>query len=111
VSIDGKKTLNENLADLGGLSIALEALKKEIASLSDEKKKEQLKQFFISYAVSWRTKEEKQKTLQSLFMDVHAPAEFRVNNIVNQFDDWYSCFDIQVSNKLYIPREQRIRVF
>lgn len=111
VSINGKKTLSENLADLGGLSIALEALKKEISSLNDYKKKEELKQFFISYAVSWRTKEEKQKVLQSLFMDVHAAPEFRVNNIVVQFDEWYYAFDIEVSNKLYVPPEERIRVF
>jgi putative endopeptidase len=111
VSVDGKKTLSENLADLGGLSIALEALKKEISSLNDSEKKEELKQFFISYAVSWRTKEEKQKVLQSLFMDVHAPAEFRVNNIVIHFDEWYSAFDIEVSNNLYVPPEERIRVF
>jgi len=111
ISINGKKTLSENLADLGGLSIALEALKKEISSLNDSEKKEELKQFFISYAVSWRTKEEKQKVLQSLFMDAHAPPEFRVNNIVVHFDEWYYAFDIQVSNKLYIPVEERIRVF
>ena len=111
VSINGKKTLSENLADLGGVSIALEALKKEISSLNDYKKKEELKQFFISYAVSWRTKEEKQKVLQSLFMDVHAAPEFRVNNIVVQFDEWYYAFDIEVSNKLYVPPEERIRIF
>ena len=111
ISINGKKTLSENLADLGGLSIALEALKKEISSLNDSEKKDELKQFFISYAVSWRTKEEKQKVLQSLFMDVHAPPEFRVNNIVVHFDEWYSAFDIEVSDNLYIPPEERIRVF
>jgi predicted metalloendopeptidase len=111
ISISGKKTLSENLADLGGLSIALEALKKEISSLNDSEKKEELKQFFISYAVSWRTKEEKQKVLQSLFMDAHAPPEFRVNNIVVHFDEWYYAFDIQLSNHLYVPPEERIRVF
>ena len=44
-------------------------------------------------------------------MDVHAPPEFRVNNIVVHFDEWYSAFDIEVSDNLYIPPEERIRVF
>ena len=111
IKINGKKTFSENLADLGGLSIALEALKKEISSLSEEKKKKELQSFFISYAVSWRTKEEKQKTLQSLIVDVHAPPEIRVNNIVVHFDEWYSVFDIQIGDKMYIPPEERINVF
>lgn len=109
--INGRLTLNENLADLGGVSIALEALKKELVGKSDKERKYELQQFFISYAISWRTKEQKRKQLQSLFMDRHAPPEIRVNNIVSQFDEFYEVFDIQVSNKLYIPPEERIRVY
>lgn len=111
VNINGKKTLNENIADLGGMSIALEALKNEISSYDENKKKVEYQQFFISYAVSWRTKEEKQKVLQNIFMDVHSPPEFRVNNIVVHFDEWYYAFDIEVGDKLYIPPEERIRIF
>ena len=110
-SIDGNLTLSENLADLGGMSIALEALKKEISSKSDEEKKKELRDFFISYAVSWRTKEEKQKQLQSLIIDKHSPPEIRVNNIVSQFEEWYDVFNIEKNDKLYITPENRIKVF
>jgi endothelin-converting enzyme/putative endopeptidase len=106
--LNGEKTLNENLADLGGLSISLEALKKEI---NMKERKKQLQEFFISYAVSWRTKEEKQRTFENLITDVHSPPEFRVNNIVNQFDEWYEVFDIKKENTLYIEPNKRIRVF
>ena len=109
--IDGELTLSENLADLGGMSIALEALKKEISNKSDEEKKKELRDFFISYAVSWRTKEKKQKELQSLIIDKHSPSEIRVNNIVCQFDEWYDVFNIEKNDKLFITPENRIKVF
>jgi len=109
--INGNKTVSENLADLGGVSIALEALKHELKEVSEKEKINELRQFFISYAVSWRTKEEKKKVLQSLIIDKHSPPEFRVNNIVNQFDEWYEVFNVEVGNKMYVAPEDRIRVF
>ena len=109
--VNGTLTLNENLADLGGLSIALEALKKEISNFPEKKKKEELQHFFLSYAVSWRTKEEKKKVLQELFLDKHAPPQLRVNNIVCQFDEWYDAFDITILAKMFVAPEDRIRVY
>jgi NAD(P)-dependent dehydrogenase (short-subunit alcohol dehydrogenase family) len=50
-------------------------------------------------------------TGQSLIVDGHSPPEFRVNNIVSQFDEFYTAFDIVVSNKLYVAPEERIKVF
>jgi putative endopeptidase len=111
VHLDGNKTINENLADLGGISIALEALKHELQGKSEKEKKYEYQQFFISYAISWRTKEEKKKVLQSLIIDSHSPPEFRVNNIVVHFEEWYTAFDVVVSNKLYVAPEDRIKVF
>ena len=109
--VNGTLTLNENLADLGGMSIALEALKTNIKDLSEKQKKYELQQFFISYAVSWRTKSQQQKVLQDLFLDKHSPPELRVNNIVSQFAEWYDVFDVKVEDNLYIAPEERIRVF
>jgi putative endopeptidase len=111
VYLDGNKTINENLADLGGVSIALEALKHEIEGKPEKERKAEFQQFFISYAVSWRTKEEKKKVLQSLITDTHSNPIFRVNNIVIHFEEWYNAFDVAVSNKLYVAPEDRIKVF
>jgi len=111
--LNGYLTLSENIADLGGMDIALMALKerfKEIGA-SPEDMKKHLRDFFIAYAVSWRTKEKKEKALQSLFMDVHAPPPARVNNIVCQFDEWYEAFDIHPGDKLYRDPHHRIRIF
>jgi len=106
--LDGRLTLNENLADLGGVAIALAAL---LGKIRPSQRLEALRDFFISYAVSWRTKELPRKLLQSLFLDKHAPPEFRVNLIVCHFDEWYEAFNVQTGDDLYIPPEERIRIF
>ena len=61
--------------------------------------------------MSWRVKENPERALQRLFMDRHAPTALRVNLVVNQFDEWYETFAVQVADKLYLPPEERIRIF
>ncbi len=111
--VDGKLTLSENIADLGGLAIALDALKESQLQrkLSNIESMEELRMFFISYAVSWRIKERRKKAIQALFIDYHAPSPLRVNYIVSQFNEWYDAFNILPSNKLYIEPAKRIRIF
>lgn len=109
--VDGTLTVSENFADLGGVSIALDALKDELKDVTEAERKKQMRDFFISYAVSWRVKERPRKALQSLFLDVHAPAELRVNYIVSQFDEWYELFGVVTGDKLYVPPEDRIKIF
>lgn len=111
--VNGALTLSENIADLGGLAIALDALrmKLEKEKLDEKEKKKAYQQFFISYAVSWRVKEKPEKVLQSLFLDHHAPASMRVNLVVSQFQEWYDAFDISEKDLMYIPSDKRIRIF
>jgi putative endopeptidase len=111
--VSGALTLSENIADLGGMAIALDALRDtlEKKKSSEEEAKKAYQQFFLSYAVSWRVKEKPEKTLQSLFLDHHAPPSLRVNLIVSQFDEWYNAFDITNKDPMYIPPEKRIRIF
>ena len=109
--LNGILTLSENIADLCGVSIALGALNRRIKGQTPEKRKKELCDFFTSYAVSWRTKEKKEKVLQALFMDVHSPPSARVNNIVCQFEEWYECFDVHPNHDLYKKPDERIRIF
>jgi predicted metalloendopeptidase len=108
--IDGRLTLSENIADLGGLAIALDALNVRLQGETMEAKKAAYKQFFIAYAVSWRIKERPKKQLQGLFMDKHAPTPLRVNLVVNQFQEWYDAFDI-FGGAMFLPVERRVRIF
>ena len=111
--IDGNNTLSENWADFGGLTIALHALKKELAekNVDEKERKDAYKMFFISYACSWRTLVRKKKLLYSMRTSVHAPSEDRVDRIVVQFREWVEAFDIKESDPLYIPISQRLKFF
>ena len=113
--ISGQTTLDENLADLGGVSIALHALKVELEkrrnTLSEEGSRRHLRDFFTSYAVSWRTKESKARRIERVATDQHAPFELRVNLIVSQFQEWYDVFQIKASHPLYVSPRDRIKIF
>ena len=112
--VNGKKTASENIADLGGLAMALEALKECLAKagVTDYAAlKAEYQKFFIAFATSWRTKYRAEKLKRSLMIDKHAPAMLRVNLIVSQFDEWYDAFDISKDSDLYHPPEKRIRIF
>ncbi len=120
--VNGKETASENLADLGGVAIALEALEAALVGRPAAERLRELREFFWSYAVSWRTKEREKKALQNIFVDKHAPAEIRVNYVVAQFDAWYEAFgsppshsaeafSIVTGDNMYVPPEERLRIF
>jgi predicted metalloendopeptidase len=109
--VDGKFTLSENLADLGGMAIALEALNEIVRGNSEAVAKQMYKDFFISYAVSWRNKDRPRKAKESLKSDPHAPAPLRVNIITAQFEEFYKAFDIHPGHKSYIPPEKRVQLW
>ena len=112
-ALDGKRTLSENWADLGGLKIALNALKVDLDSMKSSAavRKEAYRNFFLAYAVSWRTLTRKEKLLYAMMTSVHAPAEDRVDRIVPQFQEWVDAFDIQEGDRLFIPEGERLKFF
>lgn len=111
--IDGEKTLSENWADLGGLKISLKSLniKLDSSNASQEERKEAHRNFFVSYAISWRTLVRKEKMLFSMLTSVHAPSEDRVDRIVPQFQEWYEAFDIKESDALFLKPQKRLKFF
>ena len=111
--VSGYKTLSENIADIGGMGIAIDTLHHILDSqkLTGDERKKAFQDFFQSYAISWRLKEKKKKRIQALITDKHAAPILRVNLVVSQFQEWYDAFDIKPENKLYIPPDKRIRIF
>lgn len=109
--VNGLLTASENLADLGGVAIALEALEGRLRGVAAAKRVHELREFFWAYAVSWRTKVRPTKALQNISLDKHAPPTYRVNYVVSQFDQWYEVFGVKTGDDLYIPPEERIRIF
>ncbi len=111
--VSGKKTLSENIADIGGMGIALDALHHKLdgMKLTEEERKEAYRDFFTAFAVSWRYIDKPKKRIQALIMDKHSPPFLRVNLVVSQFQEWYDAFDVKPGDKLYLPPEKRIKIF
>jgi putative endopeptidase len=108
MTVDGKLTLIENIADIGGLEFALGGLR---AALGRDLTKAEKQEFFESYAISWRSKDRVKRAAELLARDSHAPPMLRVNHAVRQFDEWYEAFDVPATCEEFIAPERRIRFF
>ncbi|MET0179946.1 MAG: M13 family metallopeptidase [Novosphingobium sp.] len=109
----GALTLGENIGDLGGLSMAYQAyqlsLKGRKAPIIDGLTGDQ--RFFIAYAQAWRWKYRDAFARQLLTTDPHSLAEARVNAVLRNFDPWYKAFKVTPGDALYLPPEQRVRIW
>ncbi len=114
VKVKGELTLGENLGDLGGLEIAYAAYKRHVAQHGEPPVIDGLtgdQRFFIAYGYSWQRKTRDGALRAQLLSDPHSPAKYRVNGVVRNFDPWYKSFNVQPGDKLYLPPEQRVRVW
>ena len=103
-SVSGERTLDENLADLGGFTVAYDTfLSKKIEELTDEELIEQRKVFFQSFAIYWAIPDK-----GDWENDVHSPYEFRIRGVVCNMDDWYNLYDVKFGDTYYLSPDQRI---
>jgi len=112
--VDGKLTLGENIADLGGLTISLDAVQMAWKKNPPQEKIDgftPLQRFFISYAQIWRTAIRDKEQIKRLKEDEHSPAIARVNGVVYNIPLFYTAFNITPDNLLYIPEEERASVW
>jgi putative endopeptidase len=111
--VNPELTMGENVADLGGLLTALDAYHQSLdgkpAPVIDGLTGDQ--RLFLAYAQVWREKRRDDSLRQQVVSDPHSPAEFRVNGVVRNVDAWYQAFDIKPGDKLYLPPEQRVRIW
>ena len=110
---DGKKTLTENMADLGGLEITWHAAMKRLRrQYSGEALREMERRFFMSYAVMMtKYQSNGDKVKQATSTDVHAIQEYRVNGIVNNIDAWYGVFDVTRGRQFWLSPENRVHLY
>jgi putative endopeptidase len=112
--IKGELTLGENLGDLGGLEMAYRAYRRYVAKHGEPPVIGGLtgdQRFFIAYGYSWQTKYREGVLRERLLADEHSPAQYRVNGAVRNMDAWYKAFNVQPGDKLYLPPEQRVRIW
>jgi len=103
--VDGRLTLGENIADLGGMNVAYNGLQKALAGKDKNTKIDGFtsdQRFFLSYAQVWRANVREKETMRRLKEDVHSPGDARVNGIVYNLQSFYDAFNIKPSDKRYI---------
>ncbi|MEP7253891.1 MAG: M13 family metallopeptidase, partial [Ginsengibacter sp.] len=113
IHINGRLTLGENLADLGGLSIAYEAFTKTKQFKAGKKIDGFTPQqrFFLSWAQVWRSNTLPETEAQLIKTDPHSPGMYRTDATVSNIDAWYTAFNVKEGDKMYKPANERIHVW
>ncbi len=113
IHVNGKLTLGENLADLGGLNVAYAAFKKTKEGQSNKKidgfTPDQ--RFFLSWAQVWRSSQRPEAAAQRILTDPHSPEQYRTIAPLTNMDAWYKAFNIKPGDKLYKKPEDRTKVW
>jgi putative endopeptidase len=110
--VNGKLTVNENIADVAGLGAAYEAYKTSLggrpAPVINGMTGDQ--RFFIAFAQSWAVKSRPETLRRIVLTDAHAPEQFRAQTVRN-IDAWYPAFKVQPGQKLYLAPNQRVKIW
>jgi putative endopeptidase len=113
VHVNGKLTLGENLADLGGLSIAYEAFKNTKQGQSTEKidgfTPDQ--RFFLNWSQVWRNNILPEAAAQRIVTDNHSPGMYRSNGPLTNMEAFYKAFDVKFGDKMYKAPEKRTKIW
>ncbi len=111
--LNGKLTLGENLADLGGINIAYEAFT-NTQQFKEDKKIDGFtptQRFFLNWAQVWRQNVLRETSAQLVLVDSHSPGLYRVNGPLPNIDAWYDAFNVKPGDKLYKSPDQRIKIW
>jgi putative endopeptidase len=114
LNLNGQLTLGENIGDLGGLEMAYAAYRRHVAQHGEPPVIDGLtgdQRFFLSWAQVWRGLDREGALREQVLTDPHSPDEFRVNGVVRNMDAWYRAFNVQPGDDLYLPPEQRVRIW
>ncbi|KAJ3130420.1 hypothetical protein HK100_008070 [Physocladia obscura] len=103
-----KLTMGENLADLGGLSLGVQALLKRVdGKLSSDARKALTRFFFASWANVWKKKATDEFMVNQLATDPHSPGEVRAN-LVKNIDQFYDAFSVKKGDGMYLVPADRV---
>jgi endothelin-converting enzyme/putative endopeptidase len=112
LSLNGKQTLGENIADVAGIAAAYDGYR---ASMGGKAGPEQDgftadQQFFIAFGQNWGSKEREAALRQQVLTDPHSPGRYRADTVRN-IDGWYKAFDVKPGETLYLTPEERVRIW
>ena len=113
IFIKGDQTMGENIADLGGVLLALDAyhasLKGQPAPVIDGLTGDQ--RVFLGWSQVWRSKMREDRVRQQVVTDVHSPNFARTNVPLKNIDAWYDAFGVKPGDPNYVAPENRVRIW
>jgi putative endopeptidase len=113
LAVNGEFTLGENIGDLGGISIGLLAYKLSLqgaeAPVIDGLTGVQ--RVFLGYAQVWRAKSREEAMRVRIATDPHSPPRYRTNGAVRNVPEFYEAFDVAADDALYLPPEERVKIW
>jgi putative endopeptidase len=113
LKVNGELTLGENIGDLTGLVIAHRAYQKSLqgkaAPVMDGLTGDQ--RFFAGWAQAWRAKIRDDALRQQILSDPHSPDMFRATRPLPNVEAFYAAFDVKAGDKLFLPPEQRVKIW
>ena len=113
LNVNGEFTQGENIGDLGGISIGLLAYQ---MSLNGEEPPvidgfTGMQRVFLGFGQVWRNKYRDEALRQQIMTDPHAPSKYRANGSVRNVPEFYEAFDVAEGDALYLPPEERVKIW
>ncbi len=111
--VNGSLTVGENIGDLGGLAIAVEAYRLSLdgAEAPVVDGLTGLQRLMLGWAQVWREKSRPEETVRLLSIDPHSPAEFRCNGTVRNVPEFYEAFGVTEHDELWLAPDQRVSIW
>ncbi len=112
--VNGKQTLGENIADLGGITIAYHAFKRILKNKKETEKIQGFtpeQRFFLSYAQVWCQKNTEELIKLLLTVDVHSPVKARINIPLSNMPEFYDAFGVKPGDKMYRDEKNRAKIW
>lgn len=111
--VNGRQTLGENIGDIAGVTLAFDAY---LLSIGDDEPPvldgfTGPQRVFLGRAQGRRYKRREDSLRRRILSDNHSPVSLRVNGMIRNMDAWYDVFDIQPTDKLYLPPEDRVKIW
>lgn len=114
VHINGELTIGENIADLGGLTLAYYAL---VRSMQGKQQPAPIdgftwqQRFFLSWAQVWHNNIKDEELRNRLQTDPHSPARYRINGPLKHLPEFYEAWGVKEGDRMWIPSDQRVSIW
>lgn len=111
MNVNGELCLGENIADLGGLGISLEALRLYLEETDHPDSDGELKKVFYNWATIWRNNIKPDEAKKRIVTDPHSPGHVRVNGIVKNIPAFYQLFNVSEGDEMFLAPDKRGKIW